>query len=81
MDSIYTRDSDDDGSHGDNQQSGDRKCYETVDMHSTEDTDILQRAASKCFNYNWHGNVCYVSDVIVPPGRDGILRFIDDICR
>jgi len=44
MDAIYTGDSDDDGRNGDNElQSGDRKLYETVDNHTTEDSDILQR--------------------------------------
>ncbi|KAL4149429.1 hypothetical protein QTP88_003381 [Uroleucon formosanum] len=42
---------------------------------------VLQRAVDLCINHDWNGNVCYVSDVIVPPGRDGIIRFVDDICR
>lgn len=81
MDNIYTGNSDDDGGHGDHElQSFDSEYYKAVDKFTTEDKDVIQRVTDKCINYNWNGNVCYVSDVIVPPGRDGVIRFINDIC-
>jgi len=82
VDDLYTGDSDgDDGNGNDKLPSNNTSIYKIVDESQVKSKNLVQRAADQLTRYNWPGNVCYVSDVVVPPGRDGVVRFIDDICR
>ncbi|KAF0742245.1 Capsid protein VP1, partial [Aphis craccivora] len=82
MDELYTGDSDDDvGNGNDNIRPSNTTVYKAVDEFKIESKNVIQRAADQLARHNWGGNVCYVSDVVVPPGRSGVVRFVDDICR
>ncbi|KAE9530106.1 hypothetical protein AGLY_011568 [Aphis glycines] len=82
VDELYTGDSDDDvGNGNDNIPTTNTSVYKAIDEFKTESKNIIQRAADQLVGYDWGGNVCYVSDVVVPPGRSGVIRFVDDICR
>jgi len=82
VDVLYIGDSDSDDRDGDDNLSGiDTGILKIIDQSSPESQDIIQRVADKLINHDWLGNFCYVSDVVVPPGRDEVMRFVDDICR
>jgi len=82
MDFIFTGDDASDGGHVDIRlQEREEDVYRNVDETETIDQNYLRRAADFLSNYNWEGNVVYVSDVIVPPGCDGNIRVVENFIK
>lgn len=80
MDDIYTGTSDSDGGYGnDKLRESKGEIYKHVDAPKAEYTDVVRRVASKLSNFNWSGLDVYVSDVIVPFGRVGIIHCLKEL--
>lgn len=54
-------------------QRNEADVLRNVDELTTVNKNYIRGAADLLSDYNWEGNVVYVSDVIVPPRCDGNL--------
>lgn len=69
MDELFTGESDNDDGNGNHSvHTSHSGVLKVVDESPVKDKDVIQRVVDQLASYNWNGNVCYVSDVVVPPG-------------